>query len=96
MNYVFALSSFLGPFGLKVTTQTENLGPCNEMVFYQVPSLWRNKLVDFEYSEPWELVKIHLIAETVVKSTNVAKPLLLTKDTLSRPYVIILLSAQKF
>ena len=28
----------------------------------QVPSLWRNKPVEFECSEPGELVKIHLIA----------------------------------
>ena len=34
----------------------------DEMDLDQVPSLWRNKPVAFEYSEPGELVKIHLNA----------------------------------
>ena len=36
---------------------------CNEMDLDQVPSLWRNKPVQFERSEPEELFKIHLIAQ---------------------------------
>ena len=49
------------------TRMTASTSKGSEMDLDQVPSLWRNKPVQFECNEPGELFKIHLIAVYTTK-----------------------------